>query len=423
MGNKLIDKIQFLEKQDNKSVLLLFYLPAGNPKIRVNHIINNVLKLTEKKTGSQLKRVFRRFNQRHKNMEAVFLDYFQRIQKFIDKETAKNISHDKKVLIGACFSKEYSYKSTAFCNPSLTLHPDQNNISPGETRIIVSFRAIGEEHISCCAFSEGIIDKNNNIALIEDSQYKVIPEVNSMNKRDYQISFSKEAKVCERVIYPVADNEQHGIEDLRWTRFSNGKERALYYGTYTAYDGIHITPKMFSTSDFRSFKSNPLIGRTAKNKNMALFPRKIKGRYAMIARTDGIHMDIMYSDNPFEWDNPVQKINDRFQPWEFVQGGSNGVPMETKYGWLVITHGVGPVREYALGIKLLDLDNPSKVIARLKKPLLVPTEKERNGYVPNVLYSCGGLIHNNNLILPYAYSDLGTKYAVIDLKQLIAALR
>ncbi|MBU2514572.1 glycoside hydrolase family 130 protein [bacterium] len=235
---------------------------------------------------------------------------------------------------------------------------------------------------------------------------------------NYEVSFHSNHRISERVIFPVSKNESRGIEDARFVQFFNDNGEVIYYATYTAYNGVTILPQLIETKDFVKFNILTLNGKAVQNKGMALFPRKINGLYAMLSRQDGENNHIMFSDNIHFWQKS-QIIQEPEYPWEFIQIGNCGSPLETSQGWVVLTHGVGPMRQYCIGAILLDLENPSKVIARLAKPLLVPHEKEREGYVPNVVYSCGAMIHNNKLIIPYAMSDINSGIATVDVSELI----
>jgi predicted GH43/DUF377 family glycosyl hydrolase len=217
-------------------------------------------------------------------------------------------------------------------------------------------------------------------------------------------------------------SEKNGIEDARFVRFIDDNDEETYYATYTAYDGVSIMPKMLDTSDFYHFRILPLHGEIAQNKGMALFPRKVNGKYAMLCRLDGFNNYISFSDNITIW-REAKLIQEPKFPWEFIQIGNCGSPVETPEGWLVITHGVGPMREYVLGASLFDTSNPEKEIGRLNSPLIMPNAEEREGYVPNVLYSCGSMIHNEDLIIPYAMSDYTSTYATVNLRELLNELK
>lgn len=260
----------------------------------------------------------------------------------------------------------------------------------------------------------------NGFQLVE--QRKAIDEILWLADSYTEIKFSLDTDLSERVIFPISKFETKGIEDARFTRFVKDSGETVYYGTYTAYDGHTILPRLIETEDFYSFKIFPLHGQYAVDKNMALFPRKVNGKFAMISRVNGVNNYIMFSDRINHW-NETELLQEPVYPWELVQIGNGGSPIETKEGWLMITHGVGPVRKYCLGACLLDLDDPRKIIGRLKEPLLLPIEGERAGYVPNVVYTCGAYVHNGELVIPYAMSDYASAFATVNLDALLAALK
>jgi predicted GH43/DUF377 family glycosyl hydrolase len=239
---------------------------------------------------------------------------------------------------------------------------------------------------------------------------------------NYEIKFHTEYGISERVIFPTSTNESSGIEDARFVQFFDEDGESTYYATYTAYNGFTILPQMIKTKDFITFKIITLNGKAIQNKGMALFPRKINGKYAMLSRQDGENNHIMYSDSLYFWQES-KIIQEPEMPWEFVQIGNCGSPVETNEGWLVLTHGVGPMRQYCIGAILLDLENPEKIIGRLNEPLITPREGEREGYVPNVVYTCGSLIHNNRLIVPYAMSDIASAIATVSVNELINCMK
>ena len=239
---------------------------------------------------------------------------------------------------------------------------------------------------------------------------------------NYEVCFDPDIQLSERTIFPASSNESNGIEDARFVRFTDNDGEVTYYATYTAYNGQVILPQMLETKDFLRFDIRTLNGPAAQNKGMALFPRRINGRYAMIGRQDNQNLFLMFSDHPHFWYD-ADKILGPEQPWEFVQMGNCGSPIETEHGWLLLTHGVGPMRRYCVGAVLLDLKDPSRVIGRLAKPLLEPKENEREGYVPNVIYTCGGMLHNGTLFIPYAMSDYASSMASIPLDDLMNAMK
>ena len=235
---------------------------------------------------------------------------------------------------------------------------------------------------------------------------------------NYEVSFHPDHRISERVIFPVSKNESRGIEDARFVQFFDNRQEVTYYATYTAYNGTTILPQLIETKDFINFNILTLNGKAVQNKGMALFPRKLGNRYAMLSRQDGENNHIMFSDNIHFWQES-KIIQEPIHPWEFIQIGNCGSPLETNEGWIVLTHGVGPMRQYCIGAMLLDLENPTKIIARLDEPLLAPHEKEREGYVPNVVYSCGAILHNNQLVIPYAMSDINSGIATVDVRELL----
>jgi predicted GH43/DUF377 family glycosyl hydrolase len=243
----------------------------------------------------------------------------------------------------------------------------------------------------------------------------------ALAKSNYEITYLPEHGLSERLIFPFGPSETNGIEDARFVEFQDEDGSTHYYATYSAYDGRMVLPQLLETENFLHFKMHTLNGPAVADKGLALFPRKINGHYAMLSRQDGENIFLMYSDMLYFWyTNEV--ILKPTLPWEFVQVGNCGSPIETDAGWLVLSHGVGPMRKYSIGAFLLDLNDPSRLIGRLKEPLLTPNENEREGYVPNVVYSCGAVVHNGQLIIPYAMSDYATTFGTIPLEQLLSAM-
>jgi predicted GH43/DUF377 family glycosyl hydrolase len=245
--------------------------------------------------------------------------------------------------------------------------------------------------------------------------------VHWLAQSNYEVHFDPSVAVSERIIFPVSSNESNGMEDARFVRFIEDDGSVIYYATYTAYNGRAILPQLLETSDFLSFRAVTLNGRAVQNKGMAFFPRRIDGSYAMISRQDDENLFLMFSDNPHFWSDP-KLLRRPSQPWEAVKIGNCGSPIETEAGWLVITHGVGPMRKYCIGAILLDLHDPSRVIGQLIEPLISPHGNEREGYVPNVVYTCGALVHRGRLILPYGLSDTASTIVTMELNELLAEL-
>ncbi|MDX1935221.1 MAG: glycoside hydrolase family 130 protein [Capsulimonadales bacterium] len=255
-----------------------------------------------------------------------------------------------------------------------------------------------------------------------EEAHRAANDILALAQANYAVYYDRESDLSERVIFPYAPSESNGIEDARFVRFVEANGKVRYYATYTAYDGKTILPQILETTDFLHFEISTLNGPEVMNKGMALFPRKVNGQYAMISRQDGENIYIMFSEHLHFWYTKTLLLKPAF-PWEFVQLGNCGSPIETEEGWLLLTHGVGPMRKYAIGAALLDKNDPTKVLGRTKTPILSPNENEREGYVPNVVYSCGGEVHNGMLILPYAMSDYASSFALIPLDEVLASLR
>ena len=478
-SSKKIDKFC----PDKSRVITRFSVPSSQEKL--NNIISRVLALSEEEVLKALRGVFADFSKRHRSIENIMRRNFMELIPHLP--VGIDISDERELLLGAYFTMEYAIESAALFNPSIVIYPKQNDLKPGQTRVLISFRATGEGHISSIVFRSAIIDRSSDIFVEPVSRYVGTPEIvlntryckdlivrkledlrllddlmRSMLekvsddfvveelreaidreeekgtypkedikktsekllwllKSNYEILFSPLHLISERVIFPASPTESNGVEDARFVRFVDDDGVVTYYATYTAYNGSSIMPQLIETKDFHHFKMKTLNGPMAKNKGMALFPRKVNGHYAMIGRVDGESLYLMYSDNMDFWCDGVQIMSPE-QPWELVQIGNCGSPMETEKGWIMLTHGVGPVREYCIGAVLLDLNDPSRVIGRLKEPLIVPAEEDREGYVPNVVYTCGAMILNDDIIIPYATSDSVSHIAIISVKELLEKL-
>lgn len=485
MAARLIRKDVIFQPDSSRVIARFLY----NGDDRGRQLISIILALDENSQVQQLNSILRKYAKRHRNILKVFERHFRKVVPLLHamEIDPHDLETNRRLLIGAYFTMEYSIEAAAFFNPSIVADPDQSGTEPGETRIILSFRATGEGHISSIVFRSAVIDQNDHITVdtpgrlldspehvrkhiykkksfllklnemqdFDNQAYPVIEakltetftyeelkryvdETSSLPGMDtaaelflretmwlasshYEMDFSLDTDISERVIFPIADTEKRGIEDARFVCFTDENQQQTYYATYTAYDGVNILPKLLTTKDFYHFKVLPLHGEIAHNKGMALFPRKINGKYAMLCRIDGVNNYIAYSDNISVWRQAVLIQTPKF-PWEFVQIGNCGSPIETRAGWLVLTHGVGPMREYVLGAALFELENPENEIGRLDHPVLIPSGTERDGYVPNVVYSCGAFIHNQSLIIPYATSDYASTYAVVNLEELLAEL-
>jgi predicted GH43/DUF377 family glycosyl hydrolase len=470
---------------DPKRVIARFFF---NGEDRGKIVITKVMAIGEDQVFHILSPILQEYSKRHRNITKILHRHCKKLKLLFESMDIdyKELSLNRRLLIGSYFTHEYSIESAAFFNPSIIEDPDQRELEDGEKRLIISFRAVGEGHISSIVFRRALIDRYNNITVIPVGNYIDEAEVirnatyhkklflekglsslinedvlNLLNTRlgdqfdyatlkqviaqvqeeepdpakdvelekvlwlsdsYYEIIFSLDTDISDRVIFPISEFERKGIEDARFTKFISDDGSITYYATYTAYDGQIIIPKLLKTKDFYDFTVGPLFGAGAQNKNLALFPRKINGKYAMLSRIDGVNNYIMYSDKINVWENPI-KLQEPVYSWELVQIGNCGSPIETEDGWLIITHAVGPMRRYCLGASLLKLDDPTIEIGRLEEPLLIPNPDEREGYVPNVVYSCGSIINNGQLVIPYGLSDYSSSFATVDLRMLLDKLK
>ncbi len=398
---------------DSSRIITRFFYLRNS--VREENIIRRVCSIPEKRVKELLEGTVNLFSGRHRDIRKVFREHFNRVK----ARTEKALSPEQELLIGAYFTMEYSIESAALFNPSIVPHPDQSELSPGEMRMIMSFRAVGEGHISSIIFKTGTIGRNGEMKIEENGGFLEKGVPSRMSSCDYELNFDRDIPLSGRVIFPVMEDESRGLEDARFVRFTgNGRS---YYATCTANNGSDIFPKLIETDDFKKFRITLLKGSCAKNKGMALFPEKVNGRYAMISRHDDENLFIIYSDDIYTWENPKLLVTPK-ETWELAQIGNCGSPIKTDHGWLLLTHGVGAVRRYCMGAILLDLVNPSRVIGTLRTPLICPEEGGRNGYVPNVIYSCGALIHQDRLIIPYAVSDTSSKVFAVSHDELIGSM-
>jgi predicted GH43/DUF377 family glycosyl hydrolase len=336
-------------------------------------------------------------------------------------EKAQNLSPSGRLLAGAYFTSEYAFEATALFNPSIVAVPGQIPSGAGNLPFIMSVRSVGEGHVSSISFRTGVIDQEGKITIDPPGRIAV---TGRQTERDgvLEMHFDEGTNLSQRLLFPQSRTDRNGMEDARFVRFVEDDGTIRYYATYTAYDGRRIFPQMLETSDFLSFRILALDGTMARNKGMALFPRKIKGNYAMLSRVDGENIFLMYSENLQTWDEGTKIASPRF-PWEFMQLGNCGSPIELNEGWLVLTHGVGSLRRYSIGALLLDKDDPSRIIGRLERPLISPEERERTGYVPNVVYTCGSILHGDRLIIPYGSADQSIAFVTVKMDALMEGLR
>jgi predicted GH43/DUF377 family glycosyl hydrolase len=405
------------------------FKPATEPrdlnptdKTRANHIVDRVLALDPGTATRELAEVLEYFQNRHRNLLEIFEARADEMEEAVAAHAA--FTKEQRLLVGAYFMHEYSFEAAALFNPSIVAHPDQSGAPNDGRRFILSLRAVGEGHVSSLTFRSGSIAADGTVTVEPTARLASIPKVKSRipgpDGDAVELVFTSSEDISERVIFPVTEAQSNGIEDARFVEFA-GEARNVFYATYTAYNGRAIRSELIETHDFLSFRMSPLRGAAAKNKGMALFPRRIGGRYAMIARQDNENLYLIYSDDLYSWDGGVAILKPRF-PWEFVQIGNCGSPIELDEGWLMLTHGVGPVRKYSIGAVLLDKADPSKVIARTCEPLIRPEPSERQGYVPNVVYTCGAIRHNQQIVLPYAVSDTFSKFATVNIASLIGLM-
>lgn len=477
MKSDLLVRTNILMSPDPAKVIMRFFSP--DVEDRITKIIARIIALENKDVEHELEHIMHHFKERHYDVRSVLLKHYDYIRPHMI--TDLDPSEEKRLLIGAYFTSEYSLESAALFNPSIVPHPDQSGVKKGSLRFIMSLRAIGEGHISSIVFRSGMINEHCNITVDEPGRCMTGPEslhnqsyekncfslklyemgfenefsseilnilgadftfdelregiekikashqrqsslftetllaMTSLAESNYETQFSPELDLSERVVFPYAATERQGMEDARFVRFCDEESgETTYYATYTAFDGNTILPQLLETKDFCKFKFITLNGKAVQNKGMALFPRKINGLYAMLSRQDNENIFIMYSNNIHFW-HDAKMIMKPTYPWGFIQLGNCGSPIETEHGWLVLTHHVGAMRRYSIGAVLLDKEDPSKVIGRLKEPLLEPDENEREGYVPNVVYTCGAIVHKDKLVMPYAMSDYATTIALVDL--------
>jgi predicted GH43/DUF377 family glycosyl hydrolase len=473
---------------DPSRVIAKPYLPgeeiSQDTGTRAGLLMARILALPETEVREVLAHTLARFRTRHRGYEDMLEQHFSLVA---HRVIGVDLSRERKLLIGAYFTNEYSVEGAALFNPSLVPAADQTGLRPGERRFVMSLRAVGEGHISSIEFRTGVIDGASQLvfdplgrtlvtgsrtpppwydkrafraklveldagndlawavldrvgdrftlAELEQSlgrleqdgsphaiSYETVKIMRVLASSSYVTTFPSDSALSERVIFPAGPHETHGMEDARFVRFTDDDGAVTYYATYTAFDGYEIMPQLIQTDDFVSFRIATLNGPAAQNKGMALFPRRIGGRYVMLSRRDRENLHLATSTEVGHWAD-VTELHQPSRPWELLQIGNCGSPVETAAGWLVITHGVGPMRRYVISALLLDLDDPRRVIGQLREPLLSPEGAEGEGYVPNVVYSCGGMLNGNDLVLPYGLSDAAVGIAVISVPELLAALQ
>ena len=396
----------------------------GRP--RSQRIIERVMALGEEEVARERQKITHSLDERHRDVDPMLMRRFDDVIDLcggycIDPAAVRP---DQALLIGAYFCNEYSFEAAALFNPSMVIHPDQSDVPDGSVRFIMALRAIGEGHVSSVTFRTGLIGADQSITVDMPSPTAVPPiiqhEVHD-GLTGVKLLCGGSYTLSETVLFPMTPSQRQGIEDLRLVRFVEDDGGVHFYGTYTAFSGASARSELLDTEAFHDFDMRPLRGDAAGGKGMALFPRRIGGRYAMLSRHDNENIWYLESDDLETWNGGTRIITPRY-PWEFVQMGNCGSPIEIDEGWLVLTHGVGVVRNYCIGACLLDKDDPSKVLARTPEPLLEPAQDNRDGYVPNVVYSCGGLVRGRTLFLPYGVADDFATIATADVGDILAAM-
>lgn len=393
-------------------------LRRRNLSIPIRDFIEKFEKLKTDERSSEWERTKSLFEGRHRDFEERLIAICDAVEDEVGH--ALNIHEDDRKLLGAYFAMEYSIEAAALFNPSIVPHWEIDE-SKDAFRFVLSLRTVGEGHISSICFIDGIFDEQNGVALNDTTDWRSTGKIEHVTDRLYHTKFDKSIPLRERVLFPQTPAESNGMEDLRLVKFIDENGSSTYYGTYTAYDGKKITSKLLETTDFVEFAVKELRGDAVEGKGIALFPRKVNGKYCAIGRQDGFSLTLMYSDEADIWEEkePLLAPSSVF---DLTQMGNCGSPIETSKGWLLPTHGVGPMRRYTLGLALLDLEDPSIVLSYLSFPLMEPTEQEREGYVPNVLYSCGMIAHNSQLLIPYAMSDTSCGFATCSIDRVLEAL-
>lgn len=389
---------------------------------RVRNIVGRVLALDAPSAEFQLAQVQEHFQGRHRHLVATLEARADDMEAALAAHGA--FSSMQRQLIGAYFLHEYSFEAVALFNPSIVAHPNQTDAPAGGRRFILSLRATGEGHVSSLTFRSGAIAADGAVTVDPAARLASIPRLRQRLAGEpadrIEVEFEPDENISERVIFPITEAQSNGIEDARFVEFDDDG-RKIFYATYTAFSGSSIRSELIETRDFLRFRMTPLQGSASRNKGMALFPRRLDGQYAMIGRQDNENLYLIRSDDLYSWGEGVVILEPRF-PWEFVQIGNCGSPIELDEGWLLLTHGVGPVRQYSIGAVLLDKQDPSRVLGRSKQPLLRPELSEREGYVPNVVYTCGALRHHDRIILPYAVCDTFCNFATLDIAALLRAM-
>lgn len=392
---------------------------------RAQQLVADIMTLDADQAELELGLVWKDFSERHWQIGKIFDDRFAEIAEDLGLRV-EDVSPVRRRLIGAYFCHEYSYAAAALMNPSVVPHPDQSGLDGDQLRFVMSMRAVGEGHISSVAFREGIIGPSGDFRLWPQSGPAMAAVADDRHHigSDETVTIHRQpgSMISNSVLFPVTEAQRNGLEDLRLVQFTHDDGRREYIGTYTAYSGREIRSELLRTDDFASFTLEPLVGRAARNKGMALFPRKIGGRYLMVGRQDGKNVTLLSSDDLIQWDDEGRPLLRPQYPWELIQMGNCGSPIECDEGWILLTHGVGAMRKYSLGAALLDRDDPSIVLGRTQCPILTAAESDREGYVPNVIYTCGAMAVGNELFIPYGISDSAIGFATTSIYDLLRVM-
>ena len=415
----------FLRPDAARTVLRPFIVedPSTSDCPRTRRIIDGILALDDAELRDQLKVLAAGLKNRHRDVDRLLRRRYEELSGLMtDRPPARQ---DQCRLIGAYFSEEFSFESTALFNPSAVPHPDQANVEAGGLRILVSLRGVGEGHISSLTFRTGTWGADGAVTMDDPSKYAVGPQIERTQGHHGELIVhllcDGAQEISENVIYPFMPSQGRGIEDARLVEFTDDDGAKDYRGTYTAFNGVDVRQGLLRTNDFKTFELRGVRGDLYSGKGMALFPRKIDGRYMMLGRQDNENIGLLSSDEFDAWSGGKKIISPQW-PWELIQIGNCGSPIEIDEGWLVLTHGVGVARNYCIGACILDKAAPSKVLARTSRPLLAPDDSSRDGYVPNVVYSCGGLVRDRTLLLPYGVADSFAAFATVKLDELIKVM-
>ena len=416
-------------RPDPRRTVIRPFLPS-DPKAfavadhpRAERIIARVLAIDPQELHRELARVQASLDQRHRDVADLLARRYDSVAAMIP--AGADPSPDQRTLIGAYLSAEYSFEAAALFNPSAVPHPDQSGLPAGATRIIVSLRGIGEGHLSSVTFRTGVWNADDTLHMDEPSATAVPPAFTAPDGwRDSDVialDCSGARDPSETVLFPVIESQSRGIEDMRLTPLDCPGEPSTYIGTYTAVGSAGIRQEFLRTADFQSFRMHPLTGPLADAKGLALFPRQVGGRWLGVSRQDNENLWLAHSADLLAWEAGPKLLAPKY-PWEIIQMGNCGSPLEIDEGWLLLTHGVGVVRNYCIGAALLDKDDPSKVLGRLAHPLMEPGPEDRDGYVPNVVYSCGGIVRGRTLLLPYGIADNYAGFCTVDVDAILAAM-